>query len=347
MSSQATWRGDDPGFQTQAVGNYPDKSDVADKDNIYLTDQGWVYRHFKSLDKSKYWDEIIWAGYVNSAVTANDPVDAINDPAPEFLVGDGIQFVSGVYPGVDPTIGTSEIGGAASVDTAAAIPYTVSVSGTLANGNTFAWSVDGPGTAVIGTATGTFTGNTPAAIPYTVSVSGTLANGNTFAWSVDGPGTAVIGTATGTFTGNTPAQANTNITFPTAGTYNITCLIKSSATASTGSVANFGVTAAATVADTLGTVTVSGQQTPDTGATPIEYTITHTGTAPEGDITYALVASPSANVTIAQSADKNVFNVTWAAATDGVATTLTATLTDGDASDSPATGTLAVTPATP
>jgi len=304
MSSQATWRGDDPGFQTQAVGNYPDKSDVADKDNIYLTDQGWVYRHFKSLDKSKYWDEIIWAGYVNSAVTANDPVDAINDPAPEFLVGDGIQFVSGVYPGVDPTIGTSEIGGAASVDTA-------------------------------------------AAIPYTVSVSGTLANGNTFAWSVDGPGTAVIGTATGTFTGNTPAQANTNITFPTAGTYNITCLIKSSATASTGSVANFGVTAAATVADTLGTVTVSGQQTPDTGATPIEYTITHTGTAPEGDITYALVAAPSANVTIAQTADKNVFNVTWAAATDGVATTLTATLTDGDASDSPATGTLAVTPATP
>ena len=304
MSSQAVWRGDNPGFQTQAVGNYPAKSDVADKDNIYLTDQGWVYRHYKSLDKSKYWDEIIWAGFVNDAVAANDPVDAINDPAPEFLVGDGIQFVSGVYPGVDPTIGTSEIGGAASVDTA-------------------------------------------AAIPYTVSVGGTLANGNTFAWSVDGPGTAVISNASGNFTGNTPAQANTNITFPVAGTYNVTCLIKSSATANTGSVANFGVTAAATVADTIGTVTVSGQKTPDTGTTPIEYTITHTGTAPEGDITYALAAAPSANVTIAQSADKNVFNVTFADATDGVATTLTATLTDGDASDSPATGTLVVTPATP
>ena len=304
MSSQAVWRGDNPGFQTQAVGNYPAKSDVADKDNIFLTDQGWVYRHYKSLDKSKYWDEIIWAGFVNAAVTANDPVDAINDPAPEFLVGDGIQFVSGVYPGVDPTIGTSEIGGAASVDTA-------------------------------------------AAIPYTVSVGGTLANGNTFAWSVDGPGTAVISNASGNFTGNTPAQANTNITFPVAGTYNVTCLIKSSATANTGSVANFGVTAAATAADTIGTVTISGQTTPDTGVTPVEYTITHSGTAPEGDITYALAASPSNGVTVEATDDPNVFSVLFGGVTDGVAITFTATLTDGDASDSPATGTLNVFPANP
>ena len=304
MSSQAVWRGDNPGFQTQAVGNYPAKSDVADKDNIFLTDQGWVYRHYKSLDKSKFWDEIIWAGFVNDAVVANDPVDAINDPAPDFLVGDGIQFVSGPYPGVDPTIGTSEIGGAASVDTA-------------------------------------------AAIPYTVSVAGALANNNTYAWSVDGPGTAVLNNASGTFTGNTPAQANTNITFPAEGTYNVTCLIKTSATATTGSVANFGVTATLTVADTLGTVTVSGQQTPDTGVTPVEYTITHTGNAPEGDITYALVAAPSNGVTIETTADKNVFSVLFGGVTDGVSTTFTATLTDGDASDSPATGTLVVTPATP
>ena len=304
MSSQAVWRGDNPGFQTQAVGNYPAKSDVADKDNIFLTDQGWVYRHYKSLDKSKFWDEIIWAGFVNDAVAANDPVDAMNDPAPDFLVGDGIQFVSGVYPGVDPTIGTSEIGGASSVDTA-------------------------------------------SAIPYTVSVSGTLANNNTYAWSVDGPGTAVLNNASGTFTGNTPEQANTNITFPNEGTYNVTCLIKSSATASTGSVANFGVTATLTVADTLGTVTVSGQKTPDTGNTPVEYTITHTGTAPEGDITYALVAAPSNGVTIETTADPNVFSVLFGGVTNGVTTTFTATLTDGDASDSPATGTLVVTPATP
>ena len=298
------YRGDDPGFQTQAVGNYPDASDVADKDNIFLTDQGWVYRHFKSLDKSRFWDENIWAGDVTNPPSGNDPVDAMNDASPEFLVGDGIQFVSGPYPGVDPTIGTSEIGGAASVDTA-------------------------------------------SAIPYAVSVSGALANNNTYAWSVDGPGTAVLNNASGTFTGNTPAQANTNITFPVEGTYNVTCLIKSSAASASGSVANFGVTATLTVADTLGTVTVSGQKTPDTGVNPVEYTITHTGTAPEGDITYALVAAPTNGVTVETTADPNVFSVFFAPVTNGVATTFTATLTDGDASDSPATVTLVVTPATP
>ena len=66
--SDAVWRGNDPGFQEQAVGNYPDKSDCADKDNIYLSDEGWVYRHYKSLDKSKYWDEVIWAGGVTDPI---------------------------------------------------------------------------------------------------------------------------------------------------------------------------------------------------------------------------------------------------------------------------------------
>ena len=305
MTNQSpVYRGDDPGFQTQAVGNYPAKSDVADQDNIYLSDQGWVYRHFKSLDKSKYWDEVIWAGDVTNPPVGNDPVDPFGDADPDFLTGDGIQSVSGVYPGADPTIGTSEIQGAASVDTA-------------------------------------------AAIPYKVSVSGTLANGNTYAWSVDGPGTAVISNASGTFTGNTDAQADTNITFPTEGTYTITCLIKSSATASTGSVANFGVTAAATVADTIGDVTISGQTTPDTGLTPVEYSITYTGTAPESDITFALAATPNNGVNIETTDDPNVFNILFADVTDGVATTLTATLTDDDASDSPKSSTLLVTPATP
>ncbi len=161
--ADVTWRGDNPGFQTQAVGNYPDASDCADKDNIFLTDQGWVYRHYKSLDKSKFWDEIIWAGYVDSTVTANDPVDAIDAASPEFLVGDGIQFVAGPYPSSSSSIGTIDIGGAADGDTATNIPFTVnSVSGALANTDTWKWTVTGPGAATISNATGAFTGNTPA-----------------------------------------------------------------------------------------------------------------------------------------------------------------------------------------
>ena len=291
------------GFQPQATGNYPAKSDVADEDNIYLSDQGWVYRHYKSLDKSKFWDEIIWAGDVTNPPAANDPVNVFGTPNPDFLVGDGFQFVSGVYPGVDATIGQATIGGSENVDTA-------------------------------------------SALPYTVSVGGTLANGNTFAWSVDGPGTAVLNNASGTFTGNTPAQANTNITFPTAGQYTVTCLIKASATASTGSIGNLGVSAEANVvADTIGTVTLTGQATPEVGGA-IVYTVQHDGTAPDGDITFALTTSPTSNRTIADTSDPMKKTVTFGAGSQGVAYTLTATLTDASASDSPATGTKSATPHT-
>ena len=104
-----TWRGDNPGFQTQAVGNYPDKSDAADKDNIYLSDQGWAYRHFTSPDKSQYWDELLWAGYVTVPPGLNDPVGVFGAEEQTFLFGDGFQFVTGNYPLTVSTIGTVTI----------------------------------------------------------------------------------------------------------------------------------------------------------------------------------------------------------------------------------------------
>ena len=299
------YRGDDPGFQTQAVGNYPDKSDVADKDNIYLSDQGWVYRHFTSLDKSTFWDEIIWAGDVTNPPTANDPVDTFGADNPEFLTGDGFQFVSGPYPGVDPTIGEATIGGFENVDTATAIPYTVSVAGTLANNNTYAWSVDGPGTATFSS-----------------------------------------GTQTGTFTGNTPAEANVSITFPEAGQYTVTCLIKSSAVSTSGSIGNLGVSAEVSVApDTIGTVTVTGQATPEVG-NAIVYTVQHDGTAPDGDLTLTFTTSPTSNRTIADTSDPMKKTVTFTDGSQGEAYTLTASLADPDASDTPQSGTKSVTPHT-
>jgi len=51
-------------------------SDSYDIDNIYLTDEGWVYRHYKKSDKSKWWDEIIVAGEVPSG----DSPQATNPP---------------------------------------------------------------------------------------------------------------------------------------------------------------------------------------------------------------------------------------------------------------------------
>ena len=66
-------------------------SDSYDIDNIYLTDEGWVYRHFKSTDGSRYWDEIIVAG----EVPAGDSPQATNPPKlgtvanPPYETGDG------------------------------------------------------------------------------------------------------------------------------------------------------------------------------------------------------------------------------------------------------------------
>lgn len=53
-------------------------SDSYDIDNIYLTEEGWVYRHFKSTDESRWWDEIIVAGQVDAATNA--PCEATNPP---------------------------------------------------------------------------------------------------------------------------------------------------------------------------------------------------------------------------------------------------------------------------
>ena len=302
--ADVTWRGNDPGFQKQAVGNYPPASDVADKDNIFLTDQGWVYRHYKSLDKSTFWDEIIWAGYVDSTVAANDPVDAMNAASPEFLVGDGIQFVAGPYPSSSSTIGTIDIGGAADGDIATNLPFTVN------------------------------------------SVSGALANTDTWKWTVTGPGAATISNATGAFTGNTPTQANTNISFPVVGQYTVKVALVSVSGDGLTSTMTQGFGAEANVAsDTLGTVTVSGQATPQAGV-GITYSATYTGTAPEGDVTYTWTATPSSGVTISDPAggDPNQKKFIFSTQASVTSTVVKCVLTDGSAGDSPQEDTLTVVP---
>lgn len=62
---------------------------VLDMDNVYLSDQGWVLRHYKREDKSLFWDEILVAGEVPSA----DTPDPFGDPSPTFETtgGDSVQ----------------------------------------------------------------------------------------------------------------------------------------------------------------------------------------------------------------------------------------------------------------
>ncbi len=46
------------------IGSLKRFSDTYDMDNVYLSEEGWVYRHFKKADKSVWWDEILVAGQV-------------------------------------------------------------------------------------------------------------------------------------------------------------------------------------------------------------------------------------------------------------------------------------------
>ena len=147
--SDTVWRGDlDGGFQTQAIGNYAPISDVADKDNIYLSDQGWAYRHFTSLDKAEYWDEILWAGEVTVPPGLNKPVGQFGAPEQQFIYGNGVQSIGGIFdhahpqPDPDtPTLGVAEVIGPYEVEEEDAVQYSVTTSGTYTGTKTYQWII--------------------------------------------------------------------------------------------------------------------------------------------------------------------------------------------------------------
>ena len=129
---------------TGDIGTAKAASDSYDVDNIFLTDEGWVYRHYKKADKTVFWDEIICAGEVDSTLTinsvANTPVDAIGDLSPNFEVGDGVQDVEyspdfrlgggGAPTPPAVTIGTVTLSGGTAVNELSTHTYSASVTGT-------------------------------------------------------------------------------------------------------------------------------------------------------------------------------------------------------------------------
>jgi len=331
---------DDPkGFQPEAIGNYVAKSDVADLDNVYLSDQGWVYRHFKPRadDPEAYWDEIIWAGDVSGPGPANDATPTLvpatpeaNDPVGIFgaesqtfqsppldPLGDGIQFVTGPYPSSSSTIGTVRLNSDDTVDATQAIPFTLLVGGTLANTDTYKWEVTGPATA-----------------------------------------TFSAGTQTGTFTGNTPAQGNVSITFPEKGSYTVKCTLTSVSGDGLESEGVKQVGVEEHIAQpVLGTVKVTGNASPQAGI-GIQYTVNvEGGTATDSDITgrtwTAVLKSDGSttapNVQITQpdpDGDKATAKVVFQAATACVETLIKCSVAATTASNTPQVGQLEVLPHT-
>ena len=59
---------------------------VADKYNVYFSDQGWVYRHYKNAAKTKFWDEI---KVVKPCTRTALPIPAGLRHSTTFLTGDG------------------------------------------------------------------------------------------------------------------------------------------------------------------------------------------------------------------------------------------------------------------
>jgi len=124
------------------IGTALPVSDAYDVDNIFLTDEGWVYRHYKNDALTKFWDEIIVAGEVDPAATIgtvpNAPVDSIGDASPTFEVGDGNKDVEnspnfgggGGSPPAPITIGTITVNGASTATDGDTETYTATNSGT-------------------------------------------------------------------------------------------------------------------------------------------------------------------------------------------------------------------------
>ena len=70
-----------------------DANPVLDRDNVYFSDQGWAYRHYKKADKSEFWDEILVAGQaLEDDGTPDATADEFGTDTPTFLVGDGAQM---------------------------------------------------------------------------------------------------------------------------------------------------------------------------------------------------------------------------------------------------------------
>ncbi len=307
-----TWRGDNPGFQTQAVGNYPDKSDAADKDNIYLSDQGWAYRHYKDPGKTKYWDEVIWSGFVSDQVQENLPIGKFGAEAQTFLVGDGFSYASGPYPAVVSTIGDVDVTGAESCTTGVAEVYSASTTGSFSGTKTYLWKV--------------FEGTTDVTADTNKVTS--VANGTTVeatvTFAADGAYTVkcTVGDQAGaqaSQTGGLDVLSEAANTADTIGTVELSGKL----------VPILGVTYQYTITYT--------------GTAPIG-DITPTLASAGNDIGTPTLVSQTEN----ESGDGGQFVMSCAFATStaiGTSRVLTATLTDAGASDNPQTATMTATTA--
>ena len=76
------------------IGNAKKWSDTYDADNIYLSEEGWVYRHFKNTDRTLWWDEIIVAGQVKPDDTIHGVTNGAGYDTQKAAYNDGVLMTN-------------------------------------------------------------------------------------------------------------------------------------------------------------------------------------------------------------------------------------------------------------
>jgi len=162
-----------------------DASPVYDMDNVYLSEEGWIYRHYKSANKSRWWDEILFSGEVDTTDADNAPVSATvsagvklgsadytptletGDNTPGFGYGDTIVD-TGVPAPITPdtVIDEVSVSGEAAPTIGDTETYTAVASGTVSS-YSYVWLVTG-GTIDSGQ------GTTNIDVTWTASGAGTV-----------------------------------------------------------------------------------------------------------------------------------------------------------------------------
>ena len=117
---------------------------VFDLDNVYLSDRGWAYRHYKREDKSLYWDEILVAGEVDESLPANAPVSTFGEANPTFEGGGGADQSPTL------TIAPAVITAPASIDGGSAgNVFSIEIDASVQDA-TYAWTLVDEGTITAG-----------------------------------------------------------------------------------------------------------------------------------------------------------------------------------------------------
>ena len=152
-----------------------DTNPVLDMDNVYWSKVGWAYRHYKSEDKARYWDEILVAGEaLADDGTPDATAQVFGIASPTFETGDSVPSVE------VPEITSFVVAGPEAAESGAVVAgYTATLVGEDVAGATYQWSTDDEA-AVISAATATSTSITFSAEGvYEVTCSVSITAGGT------------------------------------------------------------------------------------------------------------------------------------------------------------------------